>query len=86
MRSTRPQRLTKPFEAYNLDLAATTSIVTEATKIPTQRGRNDFLVNCWVETLCTAEARANCLYRNSMGGLALSDPLRNKFKTLSRNE
>lgn len=44
-------------EAYSLDLAGTKSIVSEAAKIPSQRGRNDFLVNCWVETLCTAEAR-----------------------------
>ena len=44
-------------EAYSLDLAGTTSIVSEAAKIPSQRGRSDFLINCWVETLCTAEAR-----------------------------
>jgi hypothetical protein len=55
-------------EAYGLDLAATTSIVTEANKIPTQRGRNDFLVNCWVETLCTAEARVlGWLYKEFYG-------------------
>ena len=55
-------------EAYGLDLADTTSIVAEATKIPTQRGRNDFLVNCWVETLCTAEARVlGWLYKEFYG-------------------
>jgi predicted enzyme related to lactoylglutathione lyase len=44
-------------EAYKLDLAAGGSVVREAEKIPTARGRRDFLINCWVETLCTAEAR-----------------------------
>jgi hypothetical protein len=55
-------------EAYSLDLAGTTSIVSEAAKIPTLRGRNDFLVNCWVETLCTAEARVlGWLYKEFYG-------------------
>lgn len=55
-------------EAYSLDLAGTTSIVSEAAKIPSQRGRNDFLVNCWVETLCTAEARVlGWLYQEFYG-------------------
>lgn len=55
-------------EAYGLDLGATTSIVAEANKIPTRRGRNDFLVNCWVETLCTAEARVlGWLYKEFYG-------------------
>ena len=44
-------------EAYKLDLAAGGSVVKEAEKIPSARGRRDFLINCWVETLCTAEAR-----------------------------
>ncbi len=55
-------------EAYSLDLAGNTSIVSEAAKIPSQRGRNDFLVNCWVETLCTAEARVlGWLYKEFYG-------------------
>jgi hypothetical protein len=55
-------------EAYRLDLAGTNSIVGEAAKIPSQRGRDDFLVNCWVETLCTAEARVlGWLYREFYG-------------------
>jgi len=55
-------------EAYSLDLAGTTSIVTEAAKFPSLRGRNDFLVNCWVETLCTAEARVlGWLYQEFYG-------------------
>jgi hypothetical protein len=43
-------------EAYKLDLAAGGSVIKEADKIPSARGRRDFLINCWVETLCTAEA------------------------------
>ena len=55
-------------EAYRLDLAGTTSIVSEAVKIPSQRGRIDFLMNCWVETLCTAEARVlGWLYKEFYG-------------------
>jgi hypothetical protein len=55
-------------EAYSLDLAGTTSIVSEAAKIPSQRGQNDFLFNCWVETLCTAEARIlGWLYKEFYG-------------------
>ena len=44
-------------EAYKLDLQSGRSIVNEAEKIPFQRGRTEFLLNCWIETLCTAEAR-----------------------------
>jgi predicted enzyme related to lactoylglutathione lyase len=44
-------------EAYKLDLAGGGSVVKEADKIPSARGRRDFLINCWLETLCTAEAR-----------------------------
>ncbi len=44
-------------EAYKLDLRGGGSIVNEAAKIPFERGRTEFLMNCWVETLCTAEAR-----------------------------
>ncbi len=55
-------------EAYSLDLLGTTSIVSEAARIPSQRGRNDFLINCWVETLCTAEARVlGWLYKEFYG-------------------
>ena len=55
-------------EAYGLDLAGAASIVSEAAKIPSQRGRSDFLVNCWVETLCTAEARVlGWLYKELYG-------------------
>src|SRR5689334_876861 len=44
-------------EAYKLDLKSGGSIVKEAEKIPFQRGRTEFLFNCWIESLCTAEAR-----------------------------
>jgi hypothetical protein len=44
-------------EAYRLDLAGSPSTVTESKKIPTERGRSEFLMNCWIETLCSAEAR-----------------------------
>lgn len=55
-------------EAYQLDLKNAPSVVREADKIPAQRGRRDFLVNCWVETLCTAEARVlGWLYKEFYG-------------------
>ncbi len=44
-------------EAYQLDLRSGGSILKQAEKIPFQRGRAEFLLNCWIETLCTAEAR-----------------------------
>ena len=44
-------------EDYGLDLQGSTSIVDEAEKIPTERGKREFLLNCWIEALCTAEAR-----------------------------
>lgn len=43
--------------AYSIDVANAASVVTEADKIPFQRGREDFLLNCWIESLCAAEAR-----------------------------
>jgi hypothetical protein len=50
-------------ESYHLDLRAG-SIVKEAGKIPSEQGRLEFLINCWVESLCTAEARVlGWLYR-----------------------
>jgi hypothetical protein len=55
-------------DAYQLDLKGGGSIVQEAEKIPTLRGRTDFLINCWVETLCTAEARVlGWLYKEFYG-------------------
>ena len=43
--------------AYNLDTSASQSVVGEAQKIPAAKTRADFLFNCWLETLCTAEIR-----------------------------
>jgi hypothetical protein len=55
-------------DAYKLDLRSGGSIVKEAEKIPFQRGRTDFLLNCWIETLCTAEARVlGWLYKEFYG-------------------
>jgi hypothetical protein len=55
-------------DAYQLDLQNAISMVKEADKIPAQRGRQDFLINCWVETLCTAEARVlGWLYKEFYG-------------------
>lgn len=55
-------------EAYKLDLQSGRSIVTEAEKIPFERGRTEFLMNCWIETLCTAEARVlGWLYKEFYG-------------------
>ena len=50
--------------AYNLDITAAISMVSESKKIPAATTRTDFLFNCWVETLCTAEVRVlGWLYR-----------------------
>jgi len=55
-------------DAYKLDLQSGGSIVKEAEKIPFQRGRTEFLLNCWIETLCTAEARVlGWLYKEFYG-------------------
>ena len=55
-------------DAYKLDLQSGGSIVKEADKIPFQRGRNEFLLNCWIESLCTAEARVlGWLYKEFYG-------------------
>jgi hypothetical protein len=54
--------------AYQLDLELGESVVGEAQKIPSARGREDFLLNCWIETLCTAEARVlGWLYKELYG-------------------
>jgi predicted enzyme related to lactoylglutathione lyase len=54
--------------AYRLDLQAGGSVVNEAKKIPSARGREEFLINCWIETLCTAEARVlGWLYKELYG-------------------
>ena len=55
-------------ESYKLDLRSSGSITKQAEKIPFQRGRTEFLINCWIETLCTAEARVlGWLYKEFYG-------------------
>ena len=55
-------------ESYKLELGSGGSIIAQAEKIPFQRGRSDFLLNCWIETLCTAEARVlGWLYKEFYG-------------------
>ncbi|HEY6120173.1 MAG TPA: hypothetical protein VIV66_09455, partial [Pyrinomonadaceae bacterium] len=55
-------------ESYGLDLRGAPSVVAESEKIPTQRGRRDFLLDCWIETLCTSEARVlGWLYKEFYG-------------------
>lgn len=55
-------------ETYRLDLRSGGSVVSESGKIPSARGRSEFLINCWIETLCTAEARVlGWLYKEFYG-------------------
>src|SRR6267143_5266808 len=55
-------------ETYKLDLRSGGSVVMEAEKIPSARGRREFLINCWLETLCSAEARVlGWLYKEFYG-------------------
>jgi hypothetical protein len=50
-------------QAYTLEMDSA-SVVNESTKIPSASAREDFLINCWLETLCTAEVRVlGWLYR-----------------------
>ena len=54
--------------AYRLDLSAAASVVSESSKIPTQKVRSEFLFDCWIEALCTAEIRVlGWLYRELFG-------------------
>ena len=54
--------------AYQLDLNSGGSVVKESEKIPSARQRRDFLINCWLESLCTAEARVlGWLYKEFYG-------------------
>ena len=54
--------------AYQLDMNVATSVVAEAEKIPAAMPRTDFLVNCWLEALCTAEIRVlGWLYKELYG-------------------
>lgn len=54
-------------QAYSLEMDQS-SVVSESARIPAASERADFLVNCWVETLCTAEIRVlGWLYREFYG-------------------
>lgn len=54
--------------AYMLNMTGASSIVEESTKVPAGTARTDFLINCWLETLCTAEIRVlGWLYREFYG-------------------
>lgn len=44
-------------EAYGLTPSEESSVVAEAEKLPTRQERDVYLTCCWLETLCTAEAR-----------------------------
>ena len=44
-------------EGYGLKPSEDSSVVEEAEKIPSRRERDIYLSCCWLETLCTAEAR-----------------------------
>ena len=44
-------------EAYGLRPSEESPVVAEAEKIPSRREREVYLNCCWLETLCTAEAR-----------------------------
>src|SRR5262245_49007672 len=53
---------------YNLDMDSAASIVKESEKIPSDRSRTNFLIDCWLEILCTAEVRVlGWLYREFYG-------------------
>ena len=53
--------------SYHLDMESA-SIVSEAGKIPAATIRAEFLINCWLEALCTAEIRVlGWLYREFYG-------------------
>lgn len=53
---------------YQLEMTAAASIVRESEKIPAAKTRNNFLFDCWLETLCTAEVRVlGWLYQEFYG-------------------
>jgi hypothetical protein len=54
--------------AYSLEIAGNQSIVAESRKIPAAKTRESFLIDCWLESLCTAEIRVlGWLYREFYG-------------------
>ena len=54
--------------AYQLHPSEGVSVMEEAEKIPTARERDIYLTCCWLETLCTAEARVlGWIYQDMYG-------------------
>jgi hypothetical protein len=63
--------------AYQLQTGDAVSPVTEAAKIPAQSGRTVYLTYCWLEALCTAEARVlGWLYQELYGRIFHPDNFR----------
>lgn len=53
---------------YRLDMNSARSMIDEARKIPAANLRNNFLIDCWLEALCTAEIRVlGWLYQEFYG-------------------
>ena len=62
------QRTEEISSAYALDMKQAASVVKESEKIPSAKTRNAFLIDCWLESLCTAEVRVlGWLYREMFG-------------------
>ena len=62
------QRTEDVSSAYGLDMKQATSIVKESEKVPAAKTRDAFLIDCWLESLCTAEIRVlGWLYREFFG-------------------
>jgi len=62
------QRTEEISSAYALDMKQAASVVKESEKIPAAKTRNAFLIDCWLESLCTAEVRVlGWLYREMFG-------------------
>ncbi|HYX27177.1 MAG TPA: hypothetical protein VE863_01325 [Pyrinomonadaceae bacterium] len=54
--------------SYGLEMQNNSSIVVESQKIPAAKTRDAFLIDCWLESLCTAEIRVlGWLYREFYG-------------------
>ena len=54
--------------AYQLDMTSAASLVQESEKIPASVTRTNFLIDCWLEALCTAEIRVlGWLYQEFFG-------------------
>jgi hypothetical protein len=62
------QRTEEISAAYHLGLDSTQSLIAESQKIPASKTRDAFLIDCWLESLCTAEIRVlGWLYREFYG-------------------